>query len=303
MVSAYACGISRRQSTPHGCLQDSVNLRRSARAGKPKGLRNNAPRPRGDPLLKSKSRSLKSSKRSARRKSALPSTGPLIIATLIGVGLAIGVPNWNYLRKGHVIPPPPVLAGADLALARLPWQELIYKAPARMEFGSKGEVDVALGGNRTFPELSQLLQSSSSAVGQRVLVSARMRAHLTGNGFQVVANTPEVQIVSTKEPTGWHWQIKANEYGPQTLYLSLNALLTVDGKDSEKSVRTFEHKVVVGVNSVAAAWTLAERHWVVLAGITTFLGSILIFLGKWLVYLFKKPFDRARKDDAYDDTG
>lgn len=252
-------------------------------------------------LLKSKSRSHKSAKRGARRKAAPPSPGPLIVAILIGVCVSIGVQN--YARKGHPQPPPPVLAGADAALARLPWQELVYEAPARMEFGSKGEVDVALGGNRTLPELTKLLQNSGTAVGQRVLVSPRMRAHLTGSGFQIVANTPEVQIVSTKEPTEWHWQIKAQDFGPQTLYLSLNALLNVDGKDSEKSVRTFEHRVVVGVNSTAAAWTLAERHWVVLAGIATFVGSILIYLGKWLVYLYKKLFDRARQDDAYDDTG
>jgi hypothetical protein len=236
-----------------------------------------------------------SSKRGARRKRAPPSSEPLIIASAIGVVLATALPNWDFVRKRHALPPPAVLAGADLALARLPWQELVYKAPARMEFGSKGEVDVALGGNETLPELSQLLQNSGSAVGQRVLVSPRMKAHLTGNGFQIVANTPEAQIVSTKDPTEWHWQIKANEYGSQTLYLSLNALLTVDGKDSEKSVRTFVLKTDVEVTSMAAAGAFAERHWVILTGIITALMSILVYLSKLGAYLFRKFFDRPER--------
>src|SRR5262249_33703872 len=143
-----------------------------------------------------------------------------------------------------------------------------------------GDVDVALGGNRTFSELSQLLQRSGDAVGQRVLVSQRMRAHLAGSGFKIVANTPEIQIVSTTDPTEWHWQIKAEAYGHQTLYLSLDALLTVDGKDGEKSVRTFERKIVVGVNSVIAAGAFAERHWVIITGIGACLFPILVFLWK-----------------------
>lgn len=177
---------------------------------------------------------------------------------------------------------PSILEAADKELARLDWQEMAYTAPERMEIGSTMIVDVALGGNKTIAQLIPLLENAGKAEGQRIQVSDRMEARLTGNSFEIVANTPETQLVSTAQATKWQWQVKANNLGDQKLYLSLNALLSVNGKDTTKSVRTFQRVISVQVTSIAGTWAFVERYWVYLTAILT---AVIIPI---FVYLWKR---------------
>jgi hypothetical protein len=118
-----------------------------------------------------------------------------------------------------------------------------------------------------------ILENSGKAEGQQVLVSNHMEARLSSIGFEILSTTPEKQLVSTREVTKWRWQIKAKEFGYQPLYLSLNAILSVDGKDATKSVRTLERKIIVQVTSVHGLWAFLERYWLILG---TMLTAILI---------------------------
>ena len=148
----------------------------------------------------------------------------LVIAlAIIGVLLLVAVPQF----QSYTVPQnrqPSILAAADKELAKLDWQQMAFTAPDRMELGSTVPVDVALGGNKTFAELVPLLENAGKAEGQRVQVADRMEARLTGSGFEIIANTPETQLVSTTQATRWRWQVKAKDLGNQKLYLSLNAL-------------------------------------------------------------------------------
>lgn len=81
----------------------------------------------------------------------------------------------------------------------------------------------------------------------------RMEARLTGSGFEIIVNTPETQLVSTTQPTMWRWQVKAKELGNKNLWPSLNALLSVNGKNTTEVVRIFRRENSVEVGSLAGA--------------------------------------------------
>lgn len=85
------------------------------------------------------------------------------------------------------------------------------------------------------------------------------------------------------------WQVKAKDLGKQTLYLSLNALLSVNGEHTTKSVKTFQREIYVQVTSVKGAWALVERYWVYLTVVFT---AVVIPI---VAYFLKKLF---RADEA-----
>lgn len=213
----------------------------------------------------------------------------MIVIAVIGVLAVIAIPSFqNYQIKSNSSP----LAAANKAIANLEWQEMAYSAPERMEIGSTSVVTVNLGGNKTFSELASLLEKTGQTGGQRVEVSDRMDAHLTGSGFEIIPVTPEEsQLVSTMRVTTWQWQVKAADYGVQTLHLSLNARLVVDGKETATSVKTFEQEILVQVTSAAGRWAFIVRYWAYLA---TLLTAIIIPL---IVFLWRL-FTKANADKA-----
>ena len=126
-----------------------------------------------------------------------------------------------------------------------------------------------LGGDKTFEELSGLLEAEGAKKGLKVLVSDRMEAALTGPAFEITPITPAVQIVSSRQTTAWKWTILAKALGRSKLSLSLNAQLSVDGKDSQKSVRTMTREIDVTVRSAHGAWAFVEAYWAYIAALTT----------------------------------
>ncbi|MBI5605663.1 MAG: prepilin-type N-terminal cleavage/methylation domain-containing protein [Deltaproteobacteria bacterium] len=206
----------------------------------------------------------------------------LIILAILAILSAIAVPNFTSLKYKPTAPKKvSILAAVDKELAKLEWQQMAYTAPNRMEIGSTSEVEVALDGNKTIDELIWLLENAGKAEGQRIQVADRMEARLTGNGFEIIPTTPETQLVSTTQTTRWQWHLRAKDLGRQRLYLSLNALLSVNGKDTMKSVRTFQREISVQVTSLPGTWAFIERYW---AYLSVALTAIIIPL---LVYLWK----------------
>ncbi|RJQ77969.1 MAG: prepilin-type N-terminal cleavage/methylation domain-containing protein [Desulfobacteraceae bacterium] len=192
----------------------------------------------------------------------------IIVVAVVGVLAAVTIPQFASYRQ-KAARQPSILAAVDSELAKLEWQQMVYTAPDRMEIGSTATVNVALGGNMTFAELALLLEKAGKAEGQRVQVADQMEARLTGSGLDIVANTPEIQPISTIQATSWQWQVKAKDLGKQKLFLSLNALLSVGGQSTKKSIRTFQREISVEVTSISGTWAFAERYWTYLALVFT----------------------------------
>lgn len=201
----------------------------------------------------------------------------------------LAMQNVRHGGQARVEPP----SAVDRALAKLQWQQLSFSAPDKMELGSTGSVELAIGGGKSQSELAELLDSAAKRDGQKVRIADRMEAHLSSESFHITATTPDEQVVSTKEVTMWKWRIKAIELGSHTLSLSLNALLTIDGKNSTKSVKTFSKDISVQVTSMPGVWAFVDTYRVYVGGFFT---VVLIPL---FVYFLK---GRKSKKNTSDET-
>lgn len=106
-------------------------------------------------------------------------------------------------------------------------------------------------------------------------LSPKMKAVLTGSGFTITSGQSDVQAVSLREPTEWHWQLKPAESGEQRLTVTLSAIVKVDDEATERLIKTFDRTVMVRVSPMEAAVRFATEHLEMLVG------SLLVPLAGW----------------------
>ena len=173
----------------------------------------------------------------------------------------------------------------DRLLKRLHPGNAVFNPPASMVYGETRTIELLLDPSKTIDELKGMVVDQGATQGYQIRFSDLMEAKLTGDGFQIIPATPEVQPVSMKETTKWQWDIRPTWFGTQTLHLSLNALLNVNGRDSTRSIETLNRTVSVRVLPTSIS-VFAKDHWGMVA-------SILGAIGGILAWIFE-PWKRAR---------
>ena len=209
----------------------------------------------------------------------------LIVIATIGLLAVLAVPAYNdYVTRSRIKDKPQT--AVDRELAKLRWESIAFVAPERLEMGTVASVQLAVGGGKSVSELGALLDAAGKRDGQRVQVANRMEATLTSSGFQITPTTPTTQVVSSTSATLWKWEIKPTEYGSPTLNLSLNALVTIDDKESTKSIKTFQRNISVEVTSARGVWAFIDAYRVYVGGVFT--AVLLPVIG----YFFKRQSEK-----------
>ncbi|MGI8565084.1 MAG: hypothetical protein ACR2LZ_01230, partial [Pyrinomonadaceae bacterium] len=88
-----------------------------------------------------------------------------------------------------------------------------------------------------------------------------MEASLTGAGFEVTKVTPERQPISNVSETVWKWDVRAMMPGRQRLNLTMNAILSVDGSEQVRTIRTFKKEVVIEVSWRRRVMDFGANNW------------------------------------------
>ena len=165
----------------------------------------------------------------------------------------------------------------DEILQRLNWGNIAFNTPPTMGYGETRTIHLIVDPSRSIPELEESIAEAGPKEGARVQIAPRMQAQLTGDGFSITPITPDSQPVSNKGPTEWKWDIRPKGFGSQSLHLSLNALLKVEGESLPRSIKTFDKNIVVQVVWPATVIAYPQDHWQIFAGSVAALLAILRF--------------------------
>lgn len=195
------------------------------------------------------------------------------------------------IRAGGVVeraPPAPVAINAppsprtrlDELVSRFKSANGAMAAPEQTTEGTEEKVSLVLSPSGTSAEAVGLAAEAaprSVAMPLQAKYHELMEAKLTGDGFRIVARTPERQAVPTVEPTRWEWSVVPIKAGRQPLHVALSAVVEAGGDHAPRLVTTFERTVQVAVRPVPMserAQTFAKLHWEWLLGaIGTVLGA------------------------------
>lgn len=183
----------------------------------------------------------------------------------------VGRPGWSGVPSPAQQPParqfpysqdaPTFRPGSvDDILRRLDLADVAYNSPETMLMGTAAEIELLLSLATPVEALTMMLDAVGKREGARIRASNRMEAHLSGPQFDITPVTPEVQAVSREEITKWEWNVMPKAGGRHSLHLVLNALLTVDGENTPRTVRTFQREIVVEVSWGQRAVAVLDKH-------------------------------------------
>ena len=150
---------------------------------------------------------------------------------------------------------------------QLGWGTVGFAAPEKMTLGKLEEVSLKISRSMPIAALKDVLQSQFNdstdivIMQSDVRLSNRMQAILTGASFSITQITPDIQAVSPEHATTWSWQIEANKTGEQKIFLTLVALIDVEGKDTAHAVETFRKEVRVNVTAGYQLRAFAGDNW------------------------------------------
>lgn len=90
-----------------------------------------------------------------------------------------------------------------------------------------------------------------------IRLTPRMKAELTGFGFDIAPKEGVLQAVSATEETTWQWQVKPVESGQLALMFTLKGAVTVESKEVERNFYEYQQKVVVAVSPMG----FVQKYW------------------------------------------
>jgi hypothetical protein len=155
-----------------------------------------------------------------------------------------------------------VLGATDEAIAGMPTGTIAFNTPERVALHETVQVQLVLGVRMGEDELVLRIEESGPVETHQIRVGDRMAARLVaGPGFEVQPITPEVQTITSIEPTEWRWNVTAIRGGTQRLELTLDALIDVEGERVSRSLRTFSRTIEVQVSSRQRVIAFVGANW------------------------------------------
>ncbi len=180
-------------------------------------------------------------------------------------------------------PPDTSTTAVDQILSQLVLGNLAFNAPEKINIEDTVSIRVALSPDQGAAAVGARIEEPGRIISETLQVSNLMQARLTGEGFKIVAVTPEKQAVSSGI-TEWLWDVTPLKEGKHQLTLSMDALITVNGEVVPKTLRTYRKPIEVEVTATQVAGNFLSEHgkwaW----------STLLLPLFAWVA---KKRKDRA----------
>ena len=160
----------------------------------------------------------------------------------------------------------PSLQFADEILARLSQGSIAFTTPSEMRLDESQEIELLLSLEKTVEELAQDIQTGPDFSTAEIKISNRMIASLKGDGFQITELTSSRQAITATENTRWVWLVKPEEAGKKYLYLTLSAVISIEGESFERTIQTFNREIVVTVTPVQRVGRFFGQYWEFILG-------------------------------------
>jgi hypothetical protein len=174
----------------------------------------------------------------------------------------------------------------DQALNKLIGGNVAFNSPKQMQVGRPQIVEAKLSTKLPPAELKAQLTQAANAESASLTVGDRMSATLNGGAaFDISPSGPQTQWISQNDVTTWTWTVTPKTAGTQYLIITFDAMITVDGKDGTRNVRTLTQTidVEVGWPQTVGEWFDFGKKWFENAGWVwaSVLVPIGVFVGGW----------------------
>jgi hypothetical protein len=236
----------------------------------------------------------------------------LMIALNVGPRLTeqISLPRPTSLPQALVTPSvptlnlsvPPAPLTLDQALTQLPTGYVGFNTPEKAHVGKQFIVEAKLSLRLPKEEIQVLIDEPGKREVESLKIAKRMVATLEGGlAFDISPSGPQQQWISERETSDWVWQVTPKTVGEQTLVLSFDAIISLDGKEDKRKFNTFKRRIDVDVG-----WPETWGEWLELTkktgeNISWIWVTLLIPVGG-AIWAWIKRGERSKAGSAIDDT-
>jgi hypothetical protein len=149
---------------------------------------------------------------------------------------------------------------------------VVYNPPERMRLGQTRELEVRVS-RRLTPEVTATLSGGGDPVTEPLPIATRMRAELTGAGFEIESRgSPAVQLIRKEGYRSWVWSVTPTKAGRHDLNLTIYALAPEAGNEDALDYRVFYRSIEVDVSAVQTATGWLSRNLATIGTISALLG-------------------------------
>lgn len=151
---------------------------------------------------------------------------------------------------------------------------LVFNVPDTMKLNSSQGIHLVLSVDRTVAALRKIIKEDGVLRERSVQVSQIMAADLKGPGFKVENINPALQVVNFSGETEWRWEITAIKPGVQRLYLTLNAIVNIDGQERPYTLMTHQEEIniYVTIRQKISGFVGENWEWLWSAVLVPFIG-------------------------------
>ncbi len=153
--------------------------------------------------------------------------------------------EWTFATGDE--PRPEYLNHIDRLLDTMEFDDIIINSPTKMNVDDNAKIQVLLRLTDSVEVLKLAIENEALKVGATVNVNNRMEVRLSGDQFKILARTAAEQTVSKHQRTEWKWEIQPKEQGKHELHISIIALFEIEGKNTSRTIRTFDKMIEVTV--------------------------------------------------------
>lgn len=158
-------------------------------------------------------------------------------------------------------PPIPKIS-VDEALDKMDLGNIVFSVPQKMSLDERKTITLVLSPNKSFQEIIvESFNNDENFESFEIKISDKMEAKLAGSGFSITEVTPSQQVVSSKVSTEWKWEVKPLESGKLNLYLTINAIISVNNETSFRSLKTFSKVIEIDVKLTKRILSFFKSNW------------------------------------------
>ena len=172
--------------------------------------------------------------------------------------------------------PTPSLENVDKVLKSLVLGSIAFNTPEEIQWNNTAVIELLLSPSFSVDELKDKIQEAGEREGAEIRVADQMSAVLESSGFKIIELTKEIQAISFEEITDWKWEITPSKPGEQTLYLTISAILFVNGERTPRKIESFKKEIYIKVTFIQKLGFFIKDKWEWLWGV------ILIPLIIWI---------------------
>lgn len=146
---------------------------------------------------------------------------------------------------GDLIKPGAVDA-AESALESLSEGELAFNVPEGLRVDQTQVLQLVVSFGRKEGGVAGEVTEPGRVETAPTKVASLMQAHLTGSdGIEIVAVTPEEQVMSRRESTEWRWNVTPKTAGRHRLQLAVSAVVRVESSEKRRTLKVYSRQIEV----------------------------------------------------------